>query len=202
MALTQSQLNAKVSLCIDRYNGKRITYQGGYLGECLSLVKRFMTDTWGFQAPSSGSNAARGYYDNFNSRPNLPNYFTRKAYSSSYRAPRGSIIVYGGTSYGHIAIVLTSESGRTKVFQQNSPYGSACRVSYNNNYKVLGWLVPKLASSSTAVYYTVKSGDTLGGIASRYGTTVSKLVSWNKAKYPSLAGNPNYISVGWKLRVR
>ena len=43
------------------------------------------------------------------------------------------------------------------------------------------------------VYYTVKKGDTLGGIASKYDTTVSKLASLNNIK------NVNLIYVGQKL---
>ena len=34
--------------------------------------------------------------------------------------------------------------------------------------------------------YTVQSGDTLGGIASRFGVTVSDLVSWNNIANPDL----------------
>lgn len=34
--------------------------------------------------------------------------------------------------------------------------------------------------------YTVKKGDTLSGIAARFGTTVQKLVNANKIKNPSL----------------
>lgn len=49
--------------------------------------------------------------------------------------------------------------------------------------------------------YTVASGDTLSGIASEFGTTVSSIVSLNESKYPSLASNPNYIQVGWVLTV-
>ena len=45
-------------------------------------------------------------------------------------------------------------------------------------------------------YYTVKSGDTLYGIAQKYGTSVTKLVSLNNIK------DPNLIYVGQKLRVR
>lgn len=49
-----------------------------------------------------------------------------------------------------------------------------------------------------AVYYTVRRGDTLSGIASRYGTTVSNIQKLNK----SLIKNVNQIQVGWKIRVK
>ena len=45
------------------------------------------------------------------------------------------------------------------------------------------------------VTYTVKKGDTLSGIASKYGTTVSKLVSLNNIK------NPDLIYIGQVLTI-
>lgn len=47
-----------------------------------------------------------------------------------------------------------------------------------------------------AVYYTVKSGDTLSKLAKKYGTTVAQLVAWNSIV------NPNKIYVGQKIRVK
>lgn len=52
------------------------------------------------------------------------------------------------------------------------------------------------APVSTAAYYTVRSGDTLSGIAGRYHTTWQRLQSLNHIK------NPNLIYIGEKLRVR
>lgn len=52
------------------------------------------------------------------------------------------------------------------------------------------------SSRPSAEYYTVKSGDTLSGIAARYGTTVRQLVAWNNIS------NPNLIYPGQKFRVR
>lgn len=52
------------------------------------------------------------------------------------------------------------------------------------------------ASSSSKQYYTIKKGDTLSGIASKYGTTVSKLQSLNGIK------NANVIYAGQKIRVK
>ena len=50
--------------------------------------------------------------------------------------------------------------------------------------------------ASQAVYYTVKSGDTLSGIASKYGTTYQHLAQINGI------ANPNKIYVGQKIRVK
>lgn len=51
-------------------------------------------------------------------------------------------------------------------------------------------------SGSSAVYYTVKSGDTLSGIAAKYGTTYQKIASL------SGISNPNKIYVGQRVRVK
>ncbi|QFG05433.1 endolysin [Bacillus phage 031MP002] len=51
------------------------------------------------------------------------------------------------------------------------------------------------SSSSSTKTYTVKSGDSLSGIAAKYGTTVSKLQSLNGIK------DPNFIKVGQKIKI-
>jgi GH25 family lysozyme M1 (1,4-beta-N-acetylmuramidase)/LysM repeat protein len=52
------------------------------------------------------------------------------------------------------------------------------------------------SSGSSAQYYTVKSGDTLSGIAAKYGTTYQKLAKMNGIS------NPNKIYAGQKIRVK
>lgn len=51
-------------------------------------------------------------------------------------------------------------------------------------------------AAEEAVYYTVKSGDTLSAIAAKYGTTYQKIASMNGIP------NPNLIYTGQKLRVK
>lgn len=52
------------------------------------------------------------------------------------------------------------------------------------------------AKKPTTVYHTVKSGETLSGIASKYGTTYQQLAKMNNIS------NPNLIFVGQKIRVK
>ena len=52
------------------------------------------------------------------------------------------------------------------------------------------------SSGSSAQYYEVRSGDTLSGLAAKYGTTVNQLCQWNGIS------NPNLIYAGQKLRVK
>lgn len=55
-----------------------------------------------------------------------------------------------------------------------------------------------LNAQPQAIYYVIRSGDTLSGIANRYGTSVSAIQRLNS----SLISNPNYIQAGWKIRVK
>lgn len=64
------------------------------------------------------------------------------------------------------------------------------------DYNTIQNIVNGKSGSSSAQYYTIKSGDTLSGIASRYGTSVSQLCSWNGIK------NANVIYAGQKIRVK
>ena len=93
------------------------------------------------------------------------------------------------------------------------------RISKRNGIALSRWSVPSgnlnriypgqrvCASTATAVrrttstgtakrYYTIRRGDTLGGIAARYGTTVGRLQSLNGIR------NRNLIYAGHTIRVR
>ena len=51
------------------------------------------------------------------------------------------------------------------------------------------------SGKSATKYHTVKSGDTLGAIARKYGVTVKQIVQWNKLS------NPDALKLGQSLRV-
>lgn len=69
-------------------------------------------------------------------------------------------------------------------------------TSAGYNYTVIQAIVNKLMGANKAVYYTVRRGDTLSGIASRYGTTYQKLAQMNGI------ANPNRIYAGQRIRVK
>lgn len=64
------------------------------------------------------------------------------------------------------------------------------------DYNTIQNIVNQKLGASQAVYYTVRSGDTLSGIASKYGTT------WQKLQAMNGISNPNIIYAGQKLRVK
>lgn len=67
---------------------------------------------------------------------------------------------------------------------------------YNAIQKIVNEMLSGDKPQPTTKTYTVKSGDTLSGIAKKYGTTVKKLQALN----PSIS-NPNKIYVGQKIIV-
>lgn len=48
------------------------------------------------------------------------------------------------------------------------------------------------------IVYTIKSGDTLSGIASKYGVTLSQLLAWN----PEYKSSPNVIYAGQTVKIK
>ena len=63
---------------------------------------------------------------------------------------------------------------------------------------------PTPMPAPTLTAYIVRAGDTLAGLAARFGTTVESLAYWNRARYPTLDPEsrtyaPNRIEIGWRL---
>lgn len=64
------------------------------------------------------------------------------------------------------------------------------------NYTVVQAIVNRKMAANQAVYYTIRRGDTLSAIASRYGTTYQKLAAMNGI------ADPNRIYAGQRIRVK
>ncbi|WP_223756616.1 LysM peptidoglycan-binding domain-containing protein [Myxococcus sp. RHSTA-1-4] len=95
---------------------------------------------------------------------------------------------------------LAARYGTTvSALQKANGISNPDKIYVGQKLIVDGFDAPKTSSTSRASSggssYTVKSGDTLGGIASRYGTTVSALQKANGIS------NPNLIQVGQKLTI-
>lgn len=64
------------------------------------------------------------------------------------------------------------------------------------NYNSVQKRVNEIMAARAVKYHVIKEGETLSGIASRYGTTIAKLQSWNGIS------NPDLIYAGSRIRVR
>ena len=81
-----------------------------------------------------------------------------------------------------------------EVMQGKYGNGKTREIVLGSKYKAVQDKIN--GKGSGAVYYTVRSGDTLSGIAAKYGTTYQKIAQMNGLT------NPNKIYVGQKLRVK
>ena len=83
-----------------------------------------------------------------------------------------------------------------KVIAGEFGAGDERKNALGARYEAVQAIVNKKLGIKNPVYYTVKSGDTLSKIASRFGTTYQKIAQMNGI------GNPNRIHVGQRLRVK
>lgn len=83
-----------------------------------------------------------------------------------------------------------------EVIKERYGNGDTRKIVLGNRYDEVQNKVNELLSKSSAVYYTVKSGDTLSSIAAKYGTTYQAIAALNGI------ANPNLIYAGAKLRVK
>lgn len=95
----------------------------------------------------------------------------------------------------HIASASASTLA-TEVRAGKYGNGDTRKIVLGSRYDEVQKIVNGGSSGSSATYYTVKKGDTLSEIATKYGTTYQKIASLNNI------ANPNKIYVGQKLRVK
>ena len=93
----------------------------------------------------------------------------------------------------HIASAST-DTLVAEVMQGKYGNGETRKTVLGSRYKAVQDKID--GRGSGAVYYTVRSGDTLSGIAAKYGTTYQKLAQMNGI------ASPNKIYAGQKLRVK
>lgn len=162
-----------------------------YQGQCVSLIKAYLK--WGGCAYPARGNAI-DYWNNRSS-----NGILNDCDVVTGSPKNGDIgVSYGSDArYGHIFIYYNGQA-----FAQNvcgNPAARLTPLSYQG--RIVGYLRPKFilqiseSNSFSANTYTVKSGDTLSGIAAKFGTTYKKLAEIN------CIANPNLIHVGQVIKI-
>lgn len=124
--------------------------------------------------------------------------------SGNTDSSNGYYTVLSGDTLSGIALKFSTTSGKlaqlNSISNPNLIYvGQRLLVnqSSNSNSSSSGQSSSTTTNTeASAASYTVKSGDTLSGIASRYNTTVNQIVSLNQLS------NPNLIYVGQVLKLK
>ena len=93
----------------------------------------------------------------------------------------------------HYSIVLPADKAYKFASIEQDIYSEA-KAAEASLKKTLSYKANTVAASGGAIRYKVRSGDTLGAIAIRYGVSVSKIKSWNRLK-------SDRISIGQRLLI-
>lgn len=189
-----ARTKAEIRKFLDSQVGQSVNAKSGiYKGQCVSLIKALL-EFLGAPNPYSARGNAKDVGDT------LVRQGIAKAGDGWLRVVvNRSMGVIGGVRYGHIWIDLKNETnyeqnGSRALYTTKGTRPYSQREQVVNLDKYIKAEEPKKPATPTSTY-TVKSGDTLSGIAAKYKTTVAKLVSLNGIK------NPNLIKVGQKLKV-
>ena len=124
---------------VEKYNNKKVDFDGAYGGQCVDLYRQYVKECLNFpQSPSVVG--AKDIWDSY-----LTSYFTRYNNSPTAVPKKGDIIIWGTKlgEFGHIAIFLDGTVTKFNSFDQNYPVGSACHIQSHTYTGVLGWLRAK-----------------------------------------------------------
>lgn len=117
---------------VKKYAGKKVNFDGVLGAQCTDLVRFYIKEVLELPQP-----------------PSIPvayQIWTKWPFPKINQGiPKtGDMIVWGKGlgSAGHVAVVISATETSVKVFEQNNPIGSPCRVWDHDYQHVLGWLRP------------------------------------------------------------
>lgn len=150
-----------------KYLGKAVDYDGVAGVQCVDLADQYLKDCFGITGV--WVNGARDFYNNFNSYPALVKAFTRIPNTRDLVIQKGDIVVWGGGTWGHVAIgtgegnIDWFESIEENTLGKHEPTQKVQHI-FNRSYgvdgccPVLGVLRPKQCIEATCtVTYTIKA---------------------------------------------
>ena len=167
------------------------TQTKGYRGLCLVFVRNC------FGIPAKYPSAAEAW----------EHAKYRHAPSNVAQIPAGVPVFFStpATKYGHVALHLGGGKFRTNYSAKGTVVTATLADPVFKGMTMLGWAedlngvrvytAPARSKPAAGGTYKVKAGDTLGGIAKRYGTMATALAQINGI------ANPDRIAVGQSIKV-
>jgi hypothetical protein len=123
---------------IEKWNGKfcEVAGSANAQNQCVDLANAYIRDILGLpiiEWTNAKDFPSKASPDNYEYILNTPTGVPKE----------GDLIIWGGTTAGHIAIFLEGDANKFRSFDQNYPSGSPCRIVEHGYSNVLGWLRPK-----------------------------------------------------------
>lgn len=134
-----------------KYNGKYIDFDGVYGPQCVDLCRQYLIEV--LQVSNDSIKPVVGAKDMYEKYDTLVDktVFDRIPNTPTGVPEEGDIIIWGNSTYGHVAIFIEGDVNRFKSYDQNYPTGSPCHAQEHTYSNVLGWLRCKTDSVQKAL---------------------------------------------------
>lgn len=127
---------------VEKYNGKKIDYDGHYGAQCVDVFRQYCRDVLAIPH-TGGVVGAVELYAKYDTMPLEQKYFERIPYKAGMQPEAGDVVIFAPTKsnkYGHVAIVLDTSSEEIAVFEQDGFKQDGAHVGSWNYARVLGFL--------------------------------------------------------------
>ena len=126
---------------IEKYNGKKIDYDGAYGAQCVDVFRQYCKDV--LSIPHTGAVVgAEELFTKYDVLPLEKKYFHRIAYEGVIPGT-GDVVIFGASAsnkYGHVAIVLSANGQMINVFEQDGFKQDGAHIGTWDYKRVLGFL--------------------------------------------------------------
>lgn len=129
---------------IDKYDGKKVDFDGAYGAQCVDLFRQYTKDVLGIKehtGPCQTTGGAKDLYLDYDKMPVEKKYFYR---SKQKNWVQGDILIWDSTptnKYGHVAIYLAKIGAYDfLVFEQNGITQAGAQIKMRSRQNLLGYL--------------------------------------------------------------
>ena len=127
---------------VEKYNGKKIDYDGHYGAQCVDVFRQYCKDVLAIPH-TGGVVGAAELYTKYDTMPLEQKYFERVPYKAGMLPEAGDVVIFAPTEsnkYGHVAIVLEASSEAIAVFEQDGFAQDGAHIGSWSYRRVLGFL--------------------------------------------------------------
>ena len=126
---------------VEKYNGKKVDYDGRYGCQCVDLFRQYCKDVW--TIPHTGEVVgAADLFTKYDKMPLEVKYLDKLVYAGGI-LEAGDVVIFAATKtniYGHVVIVITASSKSMAVFEQDGFAQTGAYVKERGYGNVLGFL--------------------------------------------------------------
>ena len=128
---------------LDRYDHKRIDFDGAFGYQCVDLYRAYVREVLGFPQSPPVPQGAADIWTTYQEE-----YYTRIDNAGKFLPRSGDIVIWSRDygKFGHVAICVISSPEFLICFSQNDPTSTSCRLKIYKYEHIQGWLRPKLFS--------------------------------------------------------